>query len=146
MTRRTAIQDLTPADWALHHRELQLLRAHLFRDHTPQSLHVVGEPRPIAPSVVVTWYPEPPRRALLKGGVRYQLHFLGADGAAQISVEHWNEDRYSLHASYTTHSGATYTRFSLTRTFDELPECFVGCIKTMEQECALHLSWSQPRR
>ena len=145
MTMRTAIQHLTSADWALHRRELRLLHPHLFRGRTPESLHVVGEPEPIAPTVLVSWYPEPPRRTLLKGGLRYPVRFPGADDQVRFSVEHWNENRYFLHASYTTHSGAIYTRFSLTRSFEELPDVFADCIKLMEREYTIHRSW-QPRR
>ena len=145
MTTTTSLQHLTPAEWAIHHRELQLLRSHLFRDRTPQSLHIVGEPQPIPPSVVVCWYPEPPRRTFLKGGLRYQMHFPGAHGPAQISVEHWAENRYWLHSSSVAARGAVYSRFSLTRPFDRLPSCFVECVETMAHECAIHAS-SRPER
>jgi hypothetical protein len=57
MKRSAYLQNITMADWAAHHRELNLLRSHLFRDRTPQSLHVIGEPKPIPPSVTVCWYP-----------------------------------------------------------------------------------------
>ena len=146
MTMRTALQNLTPADWAVHHQELQRLQAHLFRDRTPQSLHIVGDPQPIAPTVLVSWYPEPPRRTLLKGGLQYRVHFPEADGLAHFSIEHWDGDRYFLHASYATHCGAIYTRFSLTRDFDKLADCFAECVKTMEREYALHASWRSLRR
>ena len=142
MTMTTSLRHLTHADWVLHYRALQLLKTHLFRDRAPQSVHVIGEPQPIAPSVLVTWHPEPPRRTLLKGGLQYQIYFPGAHGPAQFSIQHWDEHRYSLHANYVDHRCATYTRFSLTRTFDELPACFVECVETMEREFALHPSRS----
>jgi hypothetical protein len=133
----TSLQNLTAADWALHGRELERLRGHLFRDHTPESLYIVGEPEVIAPSVVVCWYPEPPRRTLLKGGFRYQVYFPGAHGPSQFSVQHWAEDRYCLSASYVDYRGATYTRASLTRPLKELSGVFVRCIRDMEREHAV---------
>jgi hypothetical protein len=136
----TSLQNLTVVDWGIHERELETLRTELFRDHTPQSLYIIGEPEVIAPSVVVCWYPEPPRRTLLKGGLRYQVHFPGAYGPSQFSIQHWAEDRYWLSASYVDYRGATYTRFSLTRSLRELPGGFVTCIKDMEREYAMSRS------
>jgi hypothetical protein len=138
MIRRAYLANLTPADWAAHHRELNLLRSHLFRDRTPQSLHVIGEPKPIPPSVTVCWYPEPPVRTFLKGGLEFQIDLPGAHGPVAICVQHWVEDRYFLHASYFAENGAAYTRFSLTRPFESLPGCFVECIETMKCEFTTH--------
>jgi hypothetical protein len=141
MTMLSYLPDLTPADWASHHRELQLLRSHLFRDRTPQSLHIVGEPQSIPPSVTVCWYPEPPVRTLLKGGLEYKIHFPGAHSPVQFSIRHWDENRYWLHSSYIANNGATYTRFSLTRPFDRLPDCFLECVEIMKREYMTHISW-----
>ena len=138
MKRSAYLQNLTMADWAAHHRELILLRSHLFRDRTPQSLHVIGEPKPIPPSVTVCWYPEPPVRTFLKGGLTYQIDLPGAHGPVEISVRHWVEDRYFLHVGYFAENGAAYTRFSLTRSFEVLPGCFVQCIETMKRELSAH--------
>jgi hypothetical protein len=126
----SSLQNLTAADWTLHGLELEMLRTHLFRDHTPESLCIVAEPEVIAPSVMVCWYPEPPRRTLLKGGY----------GPSQFSIQHWAEDRYCLSASYVDYRGATYTRSSLTRPLRELPGVFVRCIKDMEREHAMSRS------
>ena len=134
MSRRAHLENLTLVDWAAHDRELQLLRAHLFRDRTPESLRVIGDPVPIPPTVNVCWYPEPPIRTLLKGGLTYQIDISGAHGPVTISVRHWLEDRYFLHASYFAENGAAYTQFSLTRPFDKLPACFVECIEAMRRE------------
>ena len=135
-----SLQNLTAADWALHELELEILRTHLFRDHTPQSLYIVGEPEVIAPSVMVCWYPEPPRRTLLKGGYRYQVYFPDAHGPSQCSIQHRAEDRYWLTTSYVDYRGATYTRSSLTPSLRELPGVFVRCIKDMEREHAMNRS------
>jgi hypothetical protein len=133
----TSLQNLTAADWAIHELELEILRTHLFRDHTPQSLYIIGEPEVIAPSVTVCWYPQPPRRSLLKGGFRYQVYFPGAHGPSTFSIQHWAEDRYCLSAGYVDYRGATYSRFSLTRSLRELPGVFVRCVKEMEREHAM---------
>ncbi len=111
-----------------------MLRAHLFRDHTPQSLNIVGELEPIAPCVIVCWYPEPARRTLKKGGLQFQVHFPGGYGLSRYCIQHWDEDLYWLTASYVDRRSATFTRFSLTRSSHELAECFVECIKAMERE------------
>ena len=136
----TSLQNLTAADWALHELELEILRTHLFRDHTPQSLYIVGEPEVIAPSVMVCWYPEPPRRTLLKGGLRYQVYFPGAHGPSQFSIQHRAEDRYWLSTSYVDYRGATYTRSSLTPSLRELSGVFARCVKDMEREHAMSRS------
>ena len=133
----TSLQDLTSADWAIHEVELEMLRAHLFRDHSPRSLYIIGEPDVIAPSVMVCWYPEPPRRTLLRGGFRYRVYFPGAHGPSQFAIQHWAEDRYWLSASYVDLRGATYVRFSVTRSLGELPGVFVSCVKDMEREHAM---------
>ena len=133
----TSLQNLTAADRALHELELEMLRAQLFRDHTPQSLYIIAEPGVIAPSVLVCWYPEPPRRTLLKGGLRFQVHFPGAYGPAEFCVQHWIEDSYWLRASYVDHRGAAYNRFSLTRSLRELSGGFVKCVQEMEREHAV---------
>lgn len=136
----TSLQTLTTADWAIHELELEMLRTHLFRDHTPQSLYIIGEPEVIAPSVTVCWYPEPPRRTLLRGGLRYQVHLPGAHGPSQFSIQHWAEDRYWLSTSHVDYRGATYTRFSVTRSLRELPGVFVKCVKDMQREHAMSRS------
>jgi hypothetical protein len=133
----TSLQNLTAADRAIHELELEMLRTQLFRDHTPRSLYIIAEPEVIAPSVVVRWYPEPPRRTLLKGGFRYQLRFPGAYGPAELCVQHWIEDRYWLRAGYVDYRGAAYNRFSLTRSLRELPGGFVRCVKEIEREHAM---------
>ncbi len=138
MKRSAYLQNLTKADWAAHHQELNLLRSHLFRDRTPQSLRVIGEPKPIPPSVTVCWYPEPPVRTFLKGGLLYQIDLEGAHGPVEISVQHWLADRYFLHAGYFAENGASYTRFSMSRSFESLPGCFVECIETMKREFSAH--------
>jgi hypothetical protein len=133
----TSLQNLTAADRALHELEHEMLRKQLFRDHTPQSLYIITEPEVIAPSVLVCWYPEPPKRTLLKGGLRYQVHFPGAYGPAEFSVQHWIEDRYWLSASYVDYRGAAINRFSLTRSLRDLPGGFVKCVREMEREHAM---------
>jgi hypothetical protein len=132
----TSLQNLTAADRALHEIELEMLRKQLFCDHTPQSLYIIAEPEVIAASVVVCWYPEPPRRTLLKGGLRYLVHIPGAHGPAEFCVQHWIEDSYWLRASYVDYRGAAYNRFSLTRSLKDLPGGFVRCVKEMEREHA----------
>jgi hypothetical protein len=127
-------QDLTAADWATHKREIELLRSHLFHAHTPRSLYIFAEPRIIPPGVLVCWYPEPARRSLQKGGLRYQVDFPNDYGSSTVSVQHWANDRYWLTTGYIDRRGASYTRFSITRSFHELAECFATCIKTMERE------------
>ena len=136
----TSLQNLTSADWAVHELELEILRTHLFRDHTPQSLYIIAEPEVIAPSVTVCWYPEPPRRTLQRGGFRYRVHFPGAYGPSQFSIQHWAEDRYWLSSRYVDYRGATYTRFSVTRSLRELPGVFARCVKEMEREHAMSRS------
>jgi len=133
----TSLQNLTAADRALHELELEMLRTQLFRDHTPQSLYIIAEPEVIAPSVLVRWYPEPPRRTLLKGGLCYQVHLPGAHGPAEFCVQHWIEDSYWLRASYVDYRGAVYNRFSLTRPLRDLAGGFVRCVKEMEREHAM---------
>jgi hypothetical protein len=137
MTTMTSIQELTGADWALHYAEVQRLKADLFARRTATSLYIVGPPSVIAPSVVVCWYPEPPKRTLLRGGVMCQLHFPGASGLSRFSVQHWLEDRYWIHANYVDERGACYSRFSVTVSFEQLPTRFVECVDTMAREYAL---------
>lgn len=137
----TSLQDLTAADRALHEWELELLGSILFRDCSPKSLHIVGQPEIIGPSVTVCWYPEPPRRTLQKGGFRYSMQFPGATGPSQISVQHWAEDRYWLAARYLGCRGVSYTRFSITCALHELSGRFVRCIQEMEREFAMTSSW-----
>ena len=134
MTRTNSIQDLTDGDWLLHERELQVLRVHLFRNRTPESLYVVGAGDPIAPSVVVSWYPPPPKHTLLRGGLKLQMHFPGTHGPSWYRIQHWSEDRYWLHACYVDHRGASYSRFSLTESFDALPGRFARCVDIMARE------------
>jgi hypothetical protein len=134
------INTLTAADRALHELELEMLRTHLFRDHTPQSLYIVAEPEVIPPSVIVCWYPEPPRRTLLKGGLRYQVYLPGAHGPSQFSIQHLAEGRYWLSTSYVDYRGAIFTRSSLTLSLGELPGAFVKCVRDMEREHALSRS------
>jgi len=62
------------------------------------------------------------------------MHFPGACGLTQFSIQHWAEDRYLLHAGYVCERGASYTRFSLVRAFDKLPKCFVECVEAMRRE------------
>lgn len=138
MATTTSIHDLTPADWTLHARELELLRIHLFRERTAKSLHVVGSAIAIAPSVVVCWYPPPPQRTLLKGGLQLQLRFPGAHGPSRCSIQHWLDNRYWLHTDYVDHRGAAYSRFSLTRSFEQLPGELAACIDTMAREFSLY--------
>jgi hypothetical protein len=137
MTGKHPLQDLTEADWASHRQEIQNLRSHLFKNRSPASLYIRGEADPIAPSVVVTWYPEPPTRTLLRGGLRFTLHFPGAAGPSQYSVQHWNHDLYWMHARYVDHRGASYSRFSLTEPFDRVPQRFAITIDTMAREFAM---------
>jgi len=56
------------------------------------------------------------------------------------------EQRYWLHASYVDRRGGTYTRFSLTRGFEQLAACFVECVEVMEREFARYPSPSAGRR
>jgi len=137
MTKPTSIQDLTAADWALHRNELQLLQTYLFAKRTPTSLYIVGPPTIIDPSVVVCWYPEPPKRTLLRGGLIFQLHFPGAAGPSRYCVQHWLDDRYWLHANYVDHRGACYSRFSLSVPLERLPSSFIECVETMAHEYAM---------
>jgi hypothetical protein len=140
MIGKNSPQELTEADWALHRQEIGELRAHLFRDRSPQSLYVIGEADSIAPSVVVVWYPEPPKRTLLRGGLRFKLHFPGAHGLSHCSIQHWSDDLYWLHAGYVDYRGASYSRFSLTVAHGRLPGCFVASVETMAREYAMHTS------
>lgn len=140
MTGKHSLQELTAADWALHRQETRDLRTHLFRDRSPESLYVIGDADPIAPSVVIVWYPEPPKRSLLRGGLQFKLHFPGAPGLSHYSVQHWGDDLYWLHARYLDHRGASYSRFSLTVPFRRLPTCFATSVETMAHEYAMHPS------
>jgi hypothetical protein len=137
MPPTNSIQDLTPADWKLHKQELALLQAHLFKHRSPKSLYVAGDAIAIAPSVVVCWYPPPPQRTLLKGGLKFRLHFPGAHGPSWCSVQHWHDDRYWIHANYVDHRGASYSRFSLTRPFEQLPGELAACVDTMAREFSM---------
>jgi hypothetical protein len=138
MTGMNSLQELTAADWALHRQEICTLQAHLFRDRSPASLYVIGDADPIAPSVVVVWYPEPPKRTLLRGGLRLKLHFPGAHGLSHFSIQHWGDALYWLHAQYVDHRGASYSRFSLTLSFERLPTCLATSVETMAHEFAAH--------
>jgi hypothetical protein len=143
MTGPNSIQALTAADWALHRQEIQELRTHLFRDRSAESLYVTGDADTIAPSVVVVWYPEPPKRALLRGGLRFKLHFPGAHGLSHYAVQHWSDDLYWLHARYVDHRGASYSRFSLTVPYGRVPHYFATGVETMAHEFAVQPSRSR---
>lgn len=138
MKMKPAIKELTPADWVLHQRSLSALREQLFRVRTPESLYVAGEFEIIEPHVLVVWYPEPPERTLLTGGLAFTVDFPGAWGPSRYTIQHSGDDRYWLHATFVDHRSATFTRFSRTETFARMPQFFITCVDTMAQDCARH--------
>ena len=133
-----ALKRLTPEDTHAHLQEISRLRCCLFRQRQPAQCFVIGPGEIVAPSVLVLvdLVTGRPIRTLLRGGLRHEFRFPHATGPRWITVQHWDGERYWLHASFQDDSKpAEYTRFSKEVMFKVLEQEFLSCIDRVVLEC-----------
>ena len=128
---------LTPQDRLLHLEELERLRQTLFRRRTPAQCFIAQEeviaPRTLRRVNVETHHPT---RDLLRGGLKFELHFPAAPALHWISVEHCGGDDYWIFANFNTldKPDSRFTRLSLTVPYEGLEQRFLMSIGTLLKE------------
>jgi hypothetical protein len=130
-------RELSRQELDRHRRAVDKLRRELFRIRSPTECWVVGEEIILPPSVriLIELDSGQPNRTVRYGGLEYRLQIPLAQDSFQVSVEHWEEDRFWMCVTWTPSSGpASYTRFSLTVPFKRLADEFCRCLDMIAAE------------